>query len=538
MKNLNEKNIHIEQNAKKSTARNEKKPEIKLFNTASKSKEIFNPISKKNVKIYACGPTVYRSPHVGNARSFVVFDCLFRLMKFYYPKVSYVRNVTDIDDKIIIEAKKLNIEFKDLTKNVFKNFKKDCADLNVLDPTHEPFATNFIDKIIEDIEILIKNGFAYVSDDNLELNSNGSENTQGNSLEYKTEHSSKNKNENKDESNDQNAFIKSQDLCKSSSIDLKSQHVFFEISKYEEYLKFSGKSDLLSGARIEKNDLKKSDQDFVLWKPSEDVYWESPWGRGRPGWHIECTTMSKSILGFPFDIHCGGQDLIFPHHTNEIAQTWGMCQKKCANYWIHNNFVNMNNEKMSKSIGNTLLLKDVLENHNPMVVRLFLLMAHYRHPMNWTESGLDEASNIYKKWSKKLIGIQPGNPTEEFIEIISDDLNTTTAIKKISKDLKSLQNEINKSGLNDQKEIDSARRTESNYVSEKLCRIAANCSLIGIIFEANDQILTEEIEILIEKRKMFKKEKMYAKADEIRDKLKENGISIKDTKNGTEWEKD
>ncbi len=423
---------------------------IYFFNSLKLKKERFEPHDSNHVKMYACGPTVYKAPHIGNFRSFIVFDVLFRLLSDQYPKVSYVRNVTDIDDKIIQESALRSINYSDLTKEVYAEYKKDSELLNVLQPTFEPFATEYMDKIILDIESLVKNGFAYV----------------------------------------------------------KEKHVFFQTNKYENYRDFCKNMKSEAGSRVVVNEIKKNDDDFVLWKPSDDVFWESPWGNGRPGWHIECTSMSKSILSFPFDIHCGGQDLIFPHHTNERAQGWGLCQKECSKYWLHNHFVNIDNDKMSKSLGNQLELKSILKKYNPMVIRLFLLMSHYRHPLNWTLTGLKEAENIYNKWNRSLYGIEATKALSSVKEAISDDLNTPLAIRKISEAIKN---------------------------GSDLGEIAKSCNLLGIKFEPNDN--DSQIQGLINLREIARKEKNYKESDKIRNQLMEMNIIIEDSVDGVKWYK-
>ncbi|QEK37887.1 cysteine--tRNA ligase [Candidatus Cytomitobacter indipagum] len=427
---------------------------IKLFNSLMSKKEEFIPFDDKCVKIYACGPTIYKSPHVGNFRSFIIFDVLFRFMQQIYPKVIYVRNLTDIDDKIISESKLRNIPHKSLTNEVHESFKFDSEKLNVLNPTYEPKATEYIHNMIQDIEKLIENGFAYVADGN----------------------------------------------------------VLFDSTKYDDYRAFCKNMNSESGARIELTSIKKHENDFVLWKPSNDVFWSSPWGNGRPGWHIECTSMSKEILGFPFDIHCGGQDLIFPHHTNERAQGYGLCNVDCAKYWIHNHFVNIDNNKMSKSSSNALDLKKLLEKYNPMVIRLFLLMSHYRHPMNWSEDGLEEAGNIYAKWKRSLSEIEIGNTILSSVyNALADDINTPLAIKKISEIIKNNE------------DLGSAKKS---------------CEILGIHFNDAGSIDNDLIEGLVQKREEARKNKDYNLSDQIRDQLKQMGIIIEDSKDGIKWRKE
>ncbi len=290
---------------------------LKLFNTLTKTKEDFNPINHKSIKMYACGPTLYNNPHIGNFRPIIVFDILFRILqlKFGEGNVTYVRNITDIDDKIINKANELKISTKKLVEQTQKVYHEDLNSLSILEPTHEPKATEYISKMIEMIISLIQKEYAYVS----------------------------------------------------------SNHVLFETKKFKNYgalSKFSLK-DIISGARVEVAEYKKNPEDFILWKPSKDnePYWESPWGKGRPGWHIECSAMIAELLGPTIDIHAGGLDLIFPHHENEIAQSCCYHDQSMANYWLHNGFINFEGEKMSKSLGNISIMNDLLTLHNPISIK-------------------------------------------------------------------------------------------------------------------------------------------------------------------------
>ena len=328
--------------------------------------------------MYACGPTVYDSPHVGNARSLVVFDVLFRVLKFIYgSKVNYVRNITDVDDKIIEASKQKNKNIKEITNEITKIFHQNCESLNCLKPTVEPKATDHIKEMIKMSSSLIEKGFAYVN--------------QG--------------------------------------------HVYFDINSFKDYGKLSNKNldELKSGSRIEVSDLKKHPMDFVLWKPSkdkEDLGWESPWGRGRPGWHLECSVMSEKYLGKNFDIHGGGLDLIFPHHENEIAQSCSNNNSKSfANYWIHNGFVTINNEKMSKSLGNIITISEAVSKFSGQVVRLALLSAHYSQPLDWNDQLLRNQESVLNKWYSLYTDVKENN--FDIDEILLDDLNTPGFIAKI-----------------------------------------------------------------------------------------------------------
>ena len=319
---------------------------LQITNSLSRKKEVFKPLNPKKISLYACGPTVYDNPHVGNARSLVVFDVLFRVLRSLYDNnVTYVRNITDVDDKIIDASKKQKKKINEITEEITKIFHENCKSLNCLEPSVEPKATNHIKEMVEMTSSLISKGFAYENKGN----------------------------------------------------------VYFNIKSFKDYGKLSNKNldELKAGHRIETSDLKKNLMDFVLWKPSvdEDPGWESPWGRGRPGWHLECSVMSEKYLGKKFDIHGGGLDLIFPHHENEIAQS--RCNNNTssfANYWIHNGFVTINKEKMSKSLGNIITISDAVKKYSGQVVRLALLSAHYSQPLDWNDDLLNNQKSILNKW--------------------------------------------------------------------------------------------------------------------------------------------
>ena len=443
---------------------------LKLTNSLSRKKEIFKPINIENIKMYACGPTVYDNPHVGNARSLVVFDVLYRLLNLMYGnKVTYVRNITDIDDKIIEESKKKNKSIEEITSYVTKNFHKDCDSLNCLKPTNEPKATEHIKEMIEMTSSLIKKKFAY---------------------------------ENKG-------------------------HVYFSVSTFKGYGKLSNKNldELKAGNRIEVSDLKKNPMDFVLWKPSnpEEPGWESPWGRGRPGWHLECSVMSEKYLGKKFDIHGGGLDLIFPHHENEIAQSCSNnSTNSFANYWIHNGFVTINKEKMSKSLGNIITISDAVKKYSGQVVRLTLLSAHYSQPLDWNENLLDNQKNTINKWynlyenskSDNILGIS---------DTLLDDLNTPGFIAKIHE----LYNKALKGD------------SKSKSLFNSACRLLGLFNLNKIEWETykkNKSIVTEKYILeKINERLVARKKGDFKLADKIREDLFENGIVIEDLKGKTTW---
>jgi len=443
---------------------------IKLTNSLTRSKELFKPINSKNITMYVCGPTVYDNPHVGNARTLVVFDVMFRVLKLVYGEnVKYVRNITDIDDKIIDKAKKENTSIEKVTTKNTDTFHKNCKSLNCLNPTFEPKATEHIKEMIEMTSSLIKKNFAY---------------------------------ENKG-------------------------HIYFSVSTFKNYRKLSNKNldELKSGVRVEVSSLKKNPMDFVLWKPSvgEDPGWDSPWGKGRPGWHLECSVMSEKYLGKNFDIHAGGLDLIFPHHENEIAQSCcNNSTKNFANYWVHNGFVTLNKEKMSKSLGNIITITDAVKKYSGQVVRLALLSAHYSQPLDWNDKLLNNQKNIIDKWYN-LYEDSSDTSISSVTASLLDDLNTPGFIAKIHE----LYN--------------------SAYKGNKKSKILFNCAcrLIGLFelnktewnnFKKNNAKISEEFILkMIKKRTNAKKEGNFLLADKIRNQLLSEGIVIEDQKDKTNW---
>ena len=443
---------------------------LHLTNSLSRKKEIFKPINSKKISLYACGPTVYDKPHVGNARSLVVFDVLFRVLrKIYGTNVNYVRNITDVDDKIIEASKKNKKDINEITNEITKVFHENCKSLNCLKPTVEPKATEHIKEMIEMSSSLIKKGYAYEN--------NG--------------------------------------------------HVYFAVNSFKNYGKLSNKNleELKAGSRIEISDLKKNPMDFVLWKPSDvnDPGWDSPWGRGRPGWHLECSVMSEKYLGKSFDIHGGGLDLIFPHHENEIAQSCSNnSTESFANYWVHNGFVTFNKEKMSKSLGNIITISDAVKQYSGQVVRLALLSAHYSQPLDWNDGLLQNQKNTIDKWYKLYEETKDENILD-ISETLLDDLNTPGFIAKIHE----LYNTANN--------------------GDKKSKLLFNnaCKLIGL-FNINKEewenfkkssITVSEDYILkkIAERAKAKKEKNFAFADQIRKDLLGQGIVIEDQQDKTIW---
>ena len=445
---------------------------LKISNTLSKKKELFKPINSKNITMYACGPTVYDDPHVGNARSLVVFDLLFRTLKKIYgdKNVTYVRNITDIDDKIIDIAKEKNLPIKKITEEVTNQFHNACKDLNCLEPTVEPKATGHVDGMIKMTSSLIEKGFAYINEG----------------------------------------------------------HVYFSIASFKNYGKLSNKNleELKAGSRVEISTKKKNPLDFVLWKPSDekDPGWDSPWGRGRPGWHLECSVMSERYLGKEFDIHGGGLDLVFPHHENEIAQSCSNnSNNKMANYWVHNGFLTMNKEKMSKSLGNIVSITDALKHYNGQVLRLALLSSHYKQPLDWNEKLLDQQKNTLDKWYSLYEESYSQKKIPYCFESLLDDLNTPEYISKLHE----LYNEAFK-GDKDKKET-------FNYA----------CRLIGIFNENKKswenykkksvKISEKNIINKINERLEARKKGDFKLADKIRIELLNEGVLIEDKKDKTNW---
>ena len=449
-----------------------------LFNTLNGKKEKLEAIDPKHLKIYACGPTVYNYAHIGNARMAVVFDTLVRTLKIIYPKVTYVSNITDIDDKIIEAANEQNVAISSITEKYTEIYNKDMAKLNVLAPDIQPKATEYIPEMIALIIDLIKKDFAYEKDG----------------------------------------------------------HVLFHVPSFKNYglLSNRNREEQIAGSRVDIAPFKKDPADFVLWKPSTENQpgWDSPWGFGRPGWHTECSAMSEKTLGLPFDIHGGGRDLIFPHHENEIAQS--CCStadadkpESYAKYWMHNGFVTIDGEKMSKSLGNIILVNDLTEKYHGEVIRLALLSSHYRQGLDWNEKVIHQAKKLLDKLYSlydELKDIKTDQEEQNFesIEIIFDDLNTPGLISQANKLIK---------------EGDSPNNSEKALIKSKLLMIA---KVLGIFEDKSynkiSDELNKEIEILIKERSIAKENKNFDLADEIRTKLENLGIEIKDTPDGTSWQ--
>ena len=440
---------------------------MKIYNSLTKQKEEFIPIDKGHVRLYFCGPTVYNQLHIGNYRAALVADLLSKTVKGIFPKVSYVSNITDIDDKIIKAASDQDCSITDITQKYYKKFMEDAALLGIAKPDIQPFATDYVDEMIDYIKQLITNGTAY------EINGN----------------------------------------------------VLFDVSKFNNYGCLSDRciEDQDSGSRIKVEEYKKNPNDFILWKPSSESEpgWDSPWGTGRPGWHLECSVMSESSLGVPFDIHGGGNDLKFPHHDNEIAQTCGFHNNSdptCfAKYWVHNGFLNLADEKMSKSLGNVVYIDDLIKDYKGNDIRLALLSTHYRQPIPWSTNVLNQAVSIAKKIKRFTSSYSNMNKffaDTKIGEAILDDLNTPKALAV-------MQEIIN---------------TPENFELEK------EISTYKYIFEGSSQDLSiskadeDKINHLIELRLEAKNNGDYQTADNIRDELSKMNVTIKDIGGKTEWE--
>ena len=447
-----------------------------LFNTLSGKKEILKPSDPKHVKVYACGPTVYNYAHIGNARMAVVFDTFVRTLRFIFPKVTYVSNITDIDDKIIEAAVEQNVEISVITKKFTKIYNEDMAKLNVLEPDVQPKATEYIPEMIDLIKELIEKDFAYEKDG----------------------------------------------------------HVLFHVPNYENYGKLSNriKDEQIAGSRVDVADFKKDPADFVLWKPSTDEQpgWDSPWGTGRPGWHTECSAMSEKTLGLPLDVHGGGRDLIFPHHENEIAQSCCTAAENSnpesyAKYWMHNGFVTVDGEKMSKSLGNIILVNELTQKYHGEVIRLALLSTHYRQALDWNDNVIYQAKKLLDKLYSLLNELnevkESKEPDNDLIEILLDDLNTPGLLANINKLIKN---------------AGSLEEGDKPYLKSNLLLIG---KVMGILEDQSyNQISGEfkdKVDSLIEDRSNAKKKRDFELADKIRSELKDLGVEINDSPEGTTW---
>ena len=440
-----------------------------LYNSYTRKKELFSPIDNERVTVYACGPTVYGPGHIGNGRSAIIFDTLVRLLRFDYKNIIYARNITDVDDKIINASRDEGISVSEITKKYTKQYHNDFKKLFVLPPDIEPFATDHIDQMISFISNLIKSDNAYISD----------------------------------------------------------SHVLFDVTSFPEYGSLSGRKieEMLPGARIEVAEYKKASSDFVLWKPSkiDEIGWKSPWGRGRPGWHLECSTMIKKHLGETIDIHGGGEDLTFPHHENEIAQSKCCNKKPLANYWVHNGLLRVDNSKMSKSLKNIVLIKDLLEDYDGEVIRLAMLGSHYRQPLIWSDRLISQSKKTIENLYSSIegldhkINILDCKPDNKVLQALYDDLNTPKALAEIFSISKKIPKSKNK--------------------MELVKKLIGSSNLIGLLNYRTDNkrflntsgVDKEKINDLLEKRRIARNNKDYDESDRIRDILLKMGVKISDT---------
>lgn len=463
---------------------------IKIYNTLTRQKEAFKPLEEGKVSMYVCGPTVYNYIHIGNARPAIVFDSVRRYLEYKGYTVDYVLNFTDVDDKIIKVANELGEEIPELTNRFIDAYQKDITALGVKKATHNPRVTESMDDIITFVATLIEKGFAYeVAGD-----------------------------------------------------------VYFKPRSFTGYGKLSHQSidELRSGARIQIGEKKEDPLDFALWKKVKDgeIAWDSPWGQGRPGWHIECSAMAKKYLGDTIDIHAGGQDLAFPHHENEIAQSEAMNGESFAKYWMHNGYINIDNEKMSKSLGNFVLTKELIEQHDPQVIRFFMLSVHYRNPINFSEELLEGAKNSYERiknaydnlehrknsstnfddntdeWEAKITRLN-----EKFEEAMDDDFNTANAISVLFDLTKEANLYMN------------SKHTSTMVIQSFQDSIASILAVLGIQIEKEKELLDADIDSLIQERIEARQNRDFKRADEIRDNLKKKNIWLEDTSQGTRWKR-
>ena len=441
--------------------------EIKLYNTLTKKKETFKPVKKGLVRMYVCGPTVNDVPHLGHARSQITFDSLRRFLEFAGYEVKFVSNITDIEDKIINKANDLGIDINEFAKKNEEAHIKDYTSIGIKAPDVRTYATKYVPQMIELISLLDKNGYTYVID---------------------------------------------------------GDGVYYNISKFKDYGKLSGQNikKLKRGARVAIKDAKKNKEDFVLWKFSKpgEPEWDSPWGKGRPGWHIECSAMSKAVLDLPLDIHGGGQDLIFPHHEDEIAQSEAGYGVKFANYWIHNGLVNVDKIKMSKSLGNFTTIRDLLKVYHPMTIRYFILLTHYRAPMDFTKAKLENAKKSFERLKRISLDLKDDNKIndkylKEFEKALSDDFNTPKAISIVWKMLRDTKAKGKKNTLIEMDKVFALKLLNKEEKTE----------------------IPKEIQSLVDEREQARKNKDWKKSDILRDKIKELGFQVQDTNEGQKLSK-
>ncbi|MCS5622364.1 MAG: cysteine--tRNA ligase [Candidatus Marinimicrobia bacterium] len=457
---------------------------LRLYNSLNNKKEEFLPIDPNHIRVYTCGPTVYNYAHIGNARPPIVSDILVRLLRYLYPRVTYVSNITDIDDKIINSAIEQDIPISELTKKYEKIYNDNLIELGVSPPDIQPRATDHIAEMIKQVEALIDNGHAYEAEG----------------------------------------------------------HVLYSVNTFSNYGSLSGrdKEEQIAGSRVEVAPYKNDPADFILWKPSNEDQpgWSSPWGFGRPGWHLECSAMSEKTLGVPFDIHSGGQDLIFPHHENEIAQCCGVHKKtndtaSYARYWIHNGMLKFDGDKMSKSLGNVRFINDLINDHKGETLRMVLLSTHYRQPLNWSSKTIEQAQKnldrLYRSIRKVDASLDRNQvePSKYIVDALCDDLNTPEALGQLNILVNSLQdaNEDQKVGI-----------MSIVYSSARILGLLQHAPDDWLGYsKASDGLDLDLIERLIEKRNNCRSERNFKRADEIRDELKSIGIDIEDTPDGTIW---
>lgn len=461
---------------------------MKIYNTLTRKKEEFVPIHEGEVSMYVCGPTVYNYFHIGNARPFVVFDTMRKYLEYRGNKVNFIQNFTDVDDKIINKAKEEGVSPSDVSERFIKEYFADAKAINVEEATVHPRVSQSMDDIIGFVKDLVDKGYAYEVDGD----------------------------------------------------------VYFSARKFEGYGKLSGQNidDLESGARIMVEEKKKDPLDFALWKArkSEDeIAWQSPWGMGRPGWHIECSAMSRKYLGDSLDIHAGGQDLTFPHHENEIAQSEAHNGKPYVNYWMHNGYITVDKEKMSKSKGNFFTVRDILKEYKGEVIRFFLLSGHYRNPINFSQELMDQAKNSLARMENAksnleyLISTLKGEMTpeekktlegfgeyrEQFIKAMDDDLNTADAISAVFELVTAINTAV-KDG------------SSKEFAEKSLALLMELCDVLGLLQQEEEAGVEDEVQALVDERQEARKAKNFARADEIRDILKEKGITLKDTPQGVQ----
>jgi len=466
---------------------------MRIYNTLTKKKEEFIPLEEGKVKMYVCGPTVYNFIHIGNARPMIVFDTVRRYMEYKGYEVNYVSNFTDVDDKIIAKAVEEGVSAEEISSRYIKECKKDMADMNVKPATTHPLATQEIDGMIDMIQTLMDKGFAY------EVNGT----------------------------------------------------VYFRVKNFKEYGKLSHKNleDLQSGFRslqVSGENQKEDPLDFVLWKPKKEgePFWVSPWSEGRPGWHIECSVMSKKYLGEEIDIHAGGEDLVFPHHENEIAQSECCNGKQFARYWMHNAFLNIDNRKMSKSLGNFFTVREIGEKYDLQVLRFFMLNAHYRSPLNFSAELMEASKNSLERIITCVEQLKHLLETAEKTEMTAEEKALEAEVLEYVKNENSMEDDFNTAdAIAAIFELVKFANTKANenstaaFVQYLFDTIVHLSDVLGLIVNKEAEILDEEIEKLIEERQMARKEKNFKRADEIRDELAAMGIILKDTREGVQWKR-